>query len=212
MIQIDDSGSGSLIGGTCIGLMRIETGEYYYDIIPIEYYNEKHFQSKKYLAYVIDIVLNGFIDLNVKKNEPIELCQGYMFDQLRIWLDENDYIWQSTQITGHLQNRVEKTFEEYATSLGFPNKYIQYTKYPFHFHRILRWVYADYEKRVKLCKVGWKSWQKYGNLDVEVKYEKMPNKKYSCLKCEKTLEPSTKVKVLRFISNKPNTIYLHENC
>ena len=37
MIQIDDSGSGSLIGGTCIGAIRVETGDYAYDFIPTQY-------------------------------------------------------------------------------------------------------------------------------------------------------------------------------
>ena len=49
MIQIDDAGSGSLIGGTCIGAMRKETKEYYYDFIPIELYRTPSFHRKDYL-------------------------------------------------------------------------------------------------------------------------------------------------------------------
>ncbi|MDK2799915.1 MAG: hypothetical protein PWP27_444 [Clostridiales bacterium] len=212
MIQIDDSGSGSLIGGTCIGIFRTETNEYFYDIIPIKYYNQKNFPQKRYLDYVVQIVKNGFKALSVSKTDTIEVCQGYMFDKLRSWLDQEKYIWQSTQITGLLQDKIERTFEEYTISLGFPEQYIKYTKYPFHFHKILRWVYADYNTRAKLCKVGWKSWQKYGSIPVQYSYETMPNKYYSCLKCGKTLEPFTQVKVLRYTSNKPNIIYLHKNC
>ncbi|MBZ4645782.1 MAG: hypothetical protein PWR27_1619 [Petroclostridium sp.] len=212
MIQIDDSGSGSLIGGTCIGLYNTETKQYYYEIIPIKYYNKNNFPRKKYLDYAIDIVKHGFQVLSVSKNDTIEVCRGYMFDKLRNWLNEKNYNWKSTQITGYLQDTIEKTFEEYAISLGFPKQYIKYTRYPFHFHRILRWVYADYHKRSKLCKVGWKSWEKYGKLPTQVTYETMPDKCYSCLKCGKTLEPFTQVKVLRYVSNKPNTIYLHVNC
>lgn len=135
-----------------------------------------------------------------------------MFDRLRPWLDQNCYHWKSTQITGTLQDNVEKTFERYTVSLGFPKQYITYTKYPFHFHRILRWVYADYDNRVKLCKVGWKSWEKYGGLPVEITYETMPDKAYNCLKCGNILEPNSNVKVLKYMSNKLNTIYLHEDC
>ncbi len=212
MIQIDDSGSGSLIGGTCIGMMRAETGEYYYDIIPLKYYSKNNFPKKKYLHHVVKIVEKGLGVLGAFQKEPIQICQGYMFDKLRPWLTKNHYPWHSTQITGLLQDTVEETFEKYTISLGFPQQYIKYTKYPFHFHRILRWVYADYEHRERLCKVGWKSWQKYGKIPLEIRYDNMPNKHYHCLKCGKTLEPGTKVKILRFTSNKPNIIYLHMEC
>lgn len=212
MIHIDDAGSGSLIGGTCIGIMRIETKEYYFDIIPLKYYNTINFPQKKYLDYVIKIAKDAFNVLNINKNEPIQICRGYMFDKLRIWFDENGYTWTSIEITGLLQTAVENTFEEYTISLGFPYEYITYTKYPFHFHRILRWVYADYKVRLKLCKVGWKSWQRYGKLAVETEYRKMPNKQYTCLKCGELLVPHDVVKVLLFKSNKPNIIYLHPEC
>lgn len=46
MIQIDDAGSGSLIGGTGIGVMRAETREYYFDIIPLPYYQPPLFPEK----------------------------------------------------------------------------------------------------------------------------------------------------------------------
>lgn len=46
MVLIDDSGSGSLIGGTCIGAIRTETMEYVYDFISIEFYNKENFKSK----------------------------------------------------------------------------------------------------------------------------------------------------------------------
>ncbi|WHH59456.1 hypothetical protein [Petroclostridium sp. X23] len=212
MVQIDDSGSGSLIGGTCIGLYNTKNQQYYYEIIPIRYFNQTNFPQKKYLDYVINIVKRGFKQLSVSKNDTIEICQGYMFDRLRNWLNKKNYQWKNTQITGYLQNTIERTFEQYAISLGFPEQYIKYTKYPFHFHRILRWVYADYTNRSKLCKVGWKSWKLYGNLDLETTIERMPNKKYYCLKCGNTLEPNTEVKTLRYTSNKPNIIYLHKEC
>jgi len=212
LIQIDDAGSGSLVGGTCIGLWQPETQKYYYGIVPVSCYNEYNFPHKKYLDCVIEIVESGFEALSVNKDEKIEVCRGYMFDKLRKWLTQKNYIWESTQITGELQYRIEKTFARYALSLGFPIQYITYTKYPFHFHRILRWVYADYENRVKLCKVGWKSWQKYGNLPIAIEHVMLPNKNYLCLKCGKPLEKNARAKALKYVSNRPNTIYLHEDC
>lgn len=213
LIQIDDAGSGSLIGGTCIGIYDTKKDNYYCEIIPIELYNSENYNKKFYLDYVIEIVKRAFEAFKINNLTRIEVCQGYMFEKLRKWLDDNGYKWENTKITGILQEKVESSFENYAISLGFPYQYIKYTKYPFHFHRILKWVYADYENRSKLCKTGWKSWQKYGNLplDITIDYINDDNE-YHCLKCGKKLNPNRKVKIIKYTSNLPNVIYVHQNC
>ncbi len=212
MIQIDDAGSGSLVGGTCIGAMRVETKEYYYDIIPIKLYNKENFHKKLYLDYVVKIISNIFSLLNVDKSEKIEVCRGYMFDVLRKWLTDNNYNYISSKIEDPLQTTIEKTFEEYAILLGVPEDFIRYTKYPFHFHRILKWVYADYNSRNKLCKTGWKSWGKYGNLNIKTSYEYLKKSNYVCLNCGKSIQNNTYVKKLSYTSNRPTNIYLHSYC
>ncbi|WP_281426048.1 hypothetical protein [Crassaminicella profunda] len=212
LIQIDDSGSGSLIGGTCIGAMRAETKEYFYDIIPLEFYHSNQFEKKLYLDKVVDIVSSLLETLHVSKDEKIEICRGYMFDKLRIFLKENQYNFSSTSIGEPLQSQVENTFEEYTVSLGLPHEFLTYTKYPFHFHRLLRWVYADYDHRVSLCKTGWKSWKKYGNLDLQIETTYLKHSRYNCLKCWNKINDNTHVKVLKYHSNKPNIIYLHLDC
>lgn len=212
MIQIDDAGSGSLIGGTCIGAIRVETNEYYYEFIPIEYYRSDSFNNKLYLDYVIDITKRLFNKLKVDKSEYIEICRGYMFDKLRKWLAKEDYNFHSTKINEPLQTKIEKTFENYCISLGLFEEFIKYNKYPFHFHRILRWVYADYENRTNLCKTGWKSWQKYGNLNTNITTKKIHKSNYLCLRCGSPIENNSTVKVISFFSNKPIIIYIHDKC
>ncbi len=135
-----------------------------------------------------------------------------MFDRLRPWLKENKYKYASIKIAEPLQNKIEKTFENYTIELGFPKRYISYTKYPFHFHRILKWVYADYDDRVKLCKVGWKSWDKYGSLETAERSIKVDKKNFICPKCNKKIKINSQAKLITFTSNKPQTIYLHHSC
>ncbi|MFT9493454.1 hypothetical protein [Anaerosolibacter sp.] len=212
LIQIDDSGSGSLIGGTCIGAMRTETKEYYHEIIPIELYRPNIFDNKQYLEHAVEITKSLLNKLSVFKDEEIEVCRGYMFDRARVWLKENGYNHISTSIEDPLQTCVEATFESYTIGLGLPKQFLNYTKYPFHFHRLLRWVYADYENRYPLCKTGWKSWKKYGSLSVTTSYKRLPKSRYRCLKCGLPIEDNSSVKVLKYISNRPNIIYLHEEC
>lgn len=212
MILIDDAGSGSLIGGTIIGAMRVETEEYYYDTIPLKYYSPELFEKKIYLDYVIEIGTNLLKKLEVTNDEEIFLCRGYMFDKLRIWLSNNGFKYESTKIEEPLQSKIETSFENYTISLGFPKRFISYTKYPFHFHRILRWIYADYDERVNLCKTGWRSFAKYGSLPIETSFDTIKKSKYTCLKCDKRIKDNSQVKILEFISNRPHRIYLHSNC
>ena len=91
MIQIDDAGSGSFVGGTCIGVYRPDTNEYYFDIIPVELYSNENFKKKLYLDEVVKIVARAFNALQVDKNEQIDVCRGYMFDNLKKWFKEKGY-------------------------------------------------------------------------------------------------------------------------
>lgn len=212
MIQIDDAGSGSFVGGTCIGVYRPETNEYYFDIIPVSYYNKENFKKKLYLDAVVNITSTAFIQLDVQKSEPVEICRGYMFDRLKGWLDSKEQKWTSTQINGRIQEVVEKNFELYTVKLGLPEEYIRYTKYPFHFHKLLRWVYADFENRIDLCKVGWKCWSKIEDFKPEVYEIKTSIPNLTCFKCGSHIMKGSRVKVLRFISNKENLVYIHKDC
>lgn len=212
MIQIDDSGSGSLVGGTCIGAIRAETGEYVYDFIPIYYYREKNFKQKKYLYKCSEIVFNLLKQLSYDYNEEIEICQGYMFDIARKQMRNRNIKFESTKIGDPLQDKIEQTFQDYAIELGLPPQYVKYTKYPLHFHRILRWVYADFQKRSALCKTGWKSWKKYSSIKIARSVDILYKPNYTCLRCGNRIAKGSKVKRLEYESNCPNIVYLHYNC
>lgn len=212
MIQIDDAGSGSLIGGTCIGAIRVETSEFYHEFVPIDCYVGYDFQSKQYLKKTDEIVFKLLEKLRANKDETIEICQGYMFDNTRSILEKEGYQVSSTKIGDPLQDIIENTFQNYALSLGVPAQYVKYTKYPLHFHRILRWVYADYENRASLCKTGWKSWKRYGCLTPDICYGILNMDNYICLKCGKDIIKGSRVKILKYFSNCKNIIYLHTRC
>ncbi|SCZ01426.1 hypothetical protein SAMN03080606_03588 [Alkaliphilus peptidifermentans DSM 18978] len=212
MIQIDDAGSGSLLGGTLIGALRVETGEYKDEIIPLEYYQNENFNKKLYIQYVVNITERLFQKLDVSTSEEIQVCRGYMFDELNKWLKTNNYNHINTKIGDPLQSIIETSFDQYAISLGLPNSYISYTKYPFHFHRILKWVYADYEERSKLCKTGWKSWNKYKNIKLSTNHEIIKNRDWVCLKCNQLIPRNTTAAIKSYISNRHYKIYLHDHC
>lgn len=212
MLQIDDSGSGSFVGGTCIGIYRPETNEYYFDIVPVELYSRESFKKKLYLDDVVRIISCGIRTFGIPKSETVEICRGYMFEKLKQWLNDMGYTWYCTQITGRAQEVIEKNFELYTQRLGLPERYIKFTRYPFHFHKLLRWVYADFDERIKLCKVGWKCWQKLEGIQPEAAWGKMQVHGLSCLKCGRPILPGSDIKILRYTSNRENYVYMHADC
>jgi hypothetical protein len=212
MLQIDDAGSGSFVGGTCIGVYRPETNEYYFDIIPVELYGKDNFKKKYYLDEVVNIVDAAFRNLEPLKGETIEICRGYMFERLMEWLENKGYTWYRTQICGRAQQVVEENFELYTERLGLPWQYIKYTRYPFHFHKLLSWVYADYGNRIKLCKVGWQSWQRQAGNIPEILDGGISAKSCLCLKCGKRIFPGDEIKILKYVSNRENLVRLHALC
>ena len=54
------------VGGVGIIVVRKETFEIYYDIIPIEYFNLEMFKKKAYLTGAKNIVEEGINKLNVQ--------------------------------------------------------------------------------------------------------------------------------------------------
>lgn len=212
MIQIDDAGSGSLVGGTAIGVYRTIEKDFKCDVIPLELYNPENFKNKIYQTHVIQIVEDILEAWSVPNCEPIEVCQGYIFDALRQHLTMKGRSWKSVKIEGILQEKVESAFSDYAVFLGLPRDYILYTRYPFHFHKLLRWVYADYPYRSTLCKTGWKSWQRYKDLPLDTQEGEIQHSNYYCLKCGKKIRAQSPIKRLKYISNKENLIYLHREC
>jgi hypothetical protein len=212
MLQIDDAGSGSFVGGTCIGVYRPETNEYYFVIIPVELYNKENFRKKLYLDEVVRITESAMKNLSPYRGETIEICRGYMFEKLKDWLEQNHHTWYCTQITGRVQEIVEKNFELYTQRLGLPWQYIKYTRYPFHFHKLLKWVYSDFDNRIRHCKVGWKSWQKLEGIVPEVAYGSILSPAFTCLKCGRHIKQGSPVKILTYASNQTNHVYLHPDC
>lgn len=212
MIQIDDAGSGSLVGGTMIGVMRVETKDFYSDVIPIKYFTSPNFEEKKYTDFCINIIDDSFKALGVEKNELIQICQGYIFDKVRKYLTDNGYSVISTKISEPLQSVIEENFMDYVIGLGIPLDYLQYTKYPFHFHRLLKWVFADIKTREKLCKTGWKSWKKYKDIKISHYSDSLLGGNYRCLKCGNIIETPCKIKIIKFTTNHDYFIYVHDNC
>lgn len=211
MIHIDDAGSGSLIGGTGIGILNTKNNKYYFNIIPLEYYQTQLFEEKAYQDFVIEIAKEGFQEVKASQDDAIEICQGYMFDKLRVWLTGQGYDWNNNKIEGVLQEKVEASFNHYVISLGLPENFVKHARFAFGFHRLLKWVFADMENRKKLCKTQWKSWIKWGSVEKSIYQNKLSYQDF-CLKCGQKLLPPQEVITIEYMTTKPATVNLHPNC
>ena len=159
-IQIDDQGWGAPVGGVGIIVLRKETEEIHYDIVPIEHFHLGAFKKKTYLEGAREIVEEGVMKLNVSKDEEIEICSGCIHDGSAQWLEDEGYNFTVTKINGDAQQVGEDMFNEYLRRLGVPNPppIIEETvdEYKSQFFYLMDWVREDLNGRKHLCKTGWK--------------------------------------------------------
>ncbi|HEY9204332.1 MAG TPA: hypothetical protein VIO58_00290 [Candidatus Methanoperedens sp.] len=164
-IQIDDQGWGMPVGGVGIIVLRKETKEMHYDIVPIENFNINRFKNKDYLKSARDIVENGFNKLKVTKDEEIEICSGSIHDRSAQWLKDEGYRFTVMKIDGLAQEIGERLFTEYLRRLGVPEppQIVEETvdEYKAQFFYLMDWVREDPAGRAKFCKTGWKYFIKF---------------------------------------------------
>jgi len=95
--------------------------------------------------------------------------------------------------------------------LGLPKNFIIHAHYAFSFHRLFKWVMADFQQRAPLCKGGWKSWQKWSSIPTKKSCGKAYRNEY-CLKCGKLIYQNEPVLILEYTTNKLWTLQLHKKC
>lgn len=162
MLEIDDSGWGCPIGGVLIGVLRRETEEYLTGIIPVSFFQED-FKKGAYLLKARNLTKNLISRLKVGPREQIIVCPGPLFREFRTFLFEEGFNFQVRTIGDPLQSLLEKSFAQYLNSIGVPQEIL--AQGAFHpsrrFRALLRWVAEDYPQRIRLCKTGWSSWEKW---------------------------------------------------
>ncbi len=164
-IQVDDQGWGTPVGGVGIIVIRKETLELHYDIVPMEHFRVEQFGRKTYLGGARDIVKAGFSKLKVMKNEDVLICPGCIHDKTVEWLKNEGYTFEVAKIDGIAQQKGEELFTEYLHSLGVPDPppIIDETveEYKAQFFYLMDWVKQDAPGRKHLCKTGWKFFKRF---------------------------------------------------
>lgn len=156
MIQVDDSGWGSLLGGVMIGMYNTDNKKFKAKLIPVSYFQGEAFKKKKYLDQAIKIVLMYWPELG--DTEYFEICRGYALDGVYEFLATNlgDRKISRVEIKDPLQSMLEERFAKSLERVGVPQR--TDGAHCLSFDNQLSWV-KENPKRVKYVKTGWKSWK-----------------------------------------------------
>jgi hypothetical protein len=161
-IIIDDAGAGDLLLGVVIGAYRLETGEYHYDIIDVKYFQPPRFRKKEYLEQASKITLRLLDKLKPTSEEPVQICQGYIFDKavrdLREKYDE-DHV-SRTRVEGEAQRYTETAYLDEIRNLGYTSITSREQKRAKSFFHMMNWLQRNPDK-VKYAKTGWPRLARY---------------------------------------------------
>jgi len=159
-IEIDDAGTGDLVGHAFIGLLRKETNELIFKTLPVDLFKEENWNNKKPFKVVVSLVKDGLAELNFNKNtEIVHLCRGNIFDQVRSYFLEEGINYEDTIVEGKLQDAVEgKLIEHLRKDLGVRSKQLSTRAGAKRFFILFNWVSYDFYNREKWVKSGFKKW------------------------------------------------------
>ena len=179
VVQVDDAGIGSPVGGAAIGALEAENGRFLYKLIGEEYFQDGRYSAREYQARTAGIIGELFQEMGItKEGYCIEICSGHIFDQARAWLDQEGYTWKATKIEGRLQDLIENAFADYLVSIGVPEKIRRIDVGRDQFMYLFNWVRDDPDARVKYCKTNGNKWKTKWSLRLYEKegHSKMPPK------------------------------------
>lgn len=160
-IEIDDSGTGDLVGDAFIGLHEIETGKIIFRGIPVGLYNESNHKERKSFAYILEMIKDGLKALNFnKKVDVIEICRGSCFDLARKWFEEEGIKHRPAIVEGKLQDAVEGRLISHLRKLGVTSSNLTTEAGATRYFVLFDWVCRDFYEREKFVKTGFPSWSK----------------------------------------------------
>jgi hypothetical protein len=160
-ILIDDAGWGDLILGVVIGALKRPTHRY----IPISYMERRipvtsfqppSFENKRYLDDAVKIAEEIIKVMQPDSETHFKVCSGYVLSSIRRCLRDRGFNVEEVEITGELQEMVERSYVRWCIEVGVPTERLVDER---RFSTLLEWVAEKPEIREKLVKTGWKSWK-----------------------------------------------------
>ena len=174
-IEIDDSGTGDLVGNAYIGLLRKRTGEIIFKTLPVELFKGDNWKNKKPYQEAVKLVREGLEELNFQKDTDIvHLCRGNIFDQVRNYFLDEGINYEDVIVEGKLQDAVEgKLIQHLRNDLGVKSRRLTKKSGANRYFVLFNWVSYNFYRREKYVKSGFKKWNTIWRERAIEKYEKI---------------------------------------
>jgi len=156
-ILIDDAGWGDLILGVVIGAVKPPDRHYMERRIPVSSFQPPNFENKKYLDDAMKIADEIIEVMHPDVETSFKVCSGYVLSSIRRHLQDRGFKVEKVEITGELQEMVERSYVRWCIEVGVPAERLEDKR---RFWTFLEWVAERPELRETLVKTGWRSWKK----------------------------------------------------
>ncbi len=167
MIEIDDSGTGDIIGPAFVLFWRRETNDLLRKEIPLQFYQTPEYQQTT-KEHIRKLAIEAIEELHIPPTEEIRLCTGACFDLVREYFKEKGYNYQNAKIEGYLQEAAEKTYVDYLIhEYGVPANKISIESGKKRFYDLYSWIIKDFPRRKQYAKTGFEKWNSKWAIDAE---------------------------------------------
>jgi hypothetical protein len=156
-ILIDDAGWGDLLLGVVIGALKPPDRRYMERRIPASSFQPPNFENKKYLDDAVKIAEEIIVVMQPDAETRFKVCSGYVLSSIRRHLRERGSKVEKVEITGELQDMVERSYVRWCIEVGVPAERLQDER---RFWTLLEWVAERPDLRESLVKTGWASWKR----------------------------------------------------
>jgi len=212
LIEIDDAGIGSLVGGMVIGVKKGD--KYLHEVIPVSVFrsNELYINLKNIVANTVLKLLNklGFDD----EEDEILLCQGDIFSKAAIEFRDFNLRFSIGKIDSSLQDYVETAFDLHLTTLGVPRDLLKRLRdYRDYTLELIKWIIVKLEEREKNVKSLYPIWGKKWSRSKVYREEVYAIKRRYCINCGKPIEKGDKVHKINIVTPQRKYVtYSHIDC
>jgi len=159
-IEIDDAGTGDLVGNAFIGFRDTNTGKIIFQSVPVGLYNEENKDEDQPKKHILKVVIKALRVLNHSEGDRILLCRGNCFDLVRENFDENKIYYEAAIVEGELQDAVEGRFIQHLRKLGVRSNNLTMDSGIQRYFILFNWVCRDFPNRERYVKTGFPSWKK----------------------------------------------------
>ncbi len=201
-IEIDDAGTGDLVGDAFIGFRDTVSGKIIFQSVPVGLYNKDNKDVDRPKKHIIKVVMKTLKILNHGKGDRILLCRGDCFNLVREYFNENNIYYEPAIIEGELQDAVEGRFIQHLRKLGITSNKLTKESGAQRYFVLFDWVCRDFPNREYFVKTGFPSWEKKWRKTAERRNKK--HLKNNSLKKEQIKKRAKEIFELMF--EKPNSL------